>query len=134
MHRAIEPFKKFVTVTGPRAWMFTPLLGWSLTPAVAVHRVPLRYEFAYGGPGFAPNPLGIGYVDSRKLDNRSVIPAPQLLTDDAVRLVFGKDYRDAEVTSSYEAPLVTRTNNEITVSDEPDFWTPERKAIFLGQP
>jgi len=31
-------------------------------------------------------------------------------------------------------PLLTRTNNTITLSDEPDFWTPERKAIMLGKP
>ncbi|MBK9265692.1 MAG: hypothetical protein IPM54_38625 [Polyangiaceae bacterium] len=31
-------------------------------------------------------------------------------------------------------PLLTRTDNKITLSDEPDFWTPERKAIILGKP
>jgi len=31
-------------------------------------------------------------------------------------------------------PLLTRTNNTLTLSDEPDFWTPERKAIMLGKP
>jgi len=89
---SVGALKKYVTVTGPRAWMRAPLLGWSLTPPVAVNRVPLRYEFAYGGPGFARNPLGIGYVDPRKLTSDAVIAAPQILSDDGVPLVFGKDY------------------------------------------
>ncbi|MBK9265695.1 MAG: DUF2169 domain-containing protein [Polyangiaceae bacterium] len=88
---AVGALKKYVTVTGPRAWMHAPLLGWSLTPAVPVNRVPLRYEFAYGGADYAPNPLGIGYVDPRKLDSGMIIPAPQILTGGARPLLFGKD-------------------------------------------
>ena len=36
--------------------------------------------------------------------------------------------------NAMEPPLLTRTNNTLTLSDEPDFWTPERKAIMLGKP
>ena len=30
--------------------------------------------------------------------------------------------------------LLTRTNDKIILCDEPDFWTPERKAVILGKP
>jgi len=89
---SVGALKKYVTVTGPRAWMHAPLIGWSLTPAAAVHHVPLTYEYAYGGEGFAANPMGIGYVDPRKLDRGMVIPAPQIIRDDGAAPVFGKDY------------------------------------------
>ena len=84
--------EKTVTVTGPRAWVHTPLLGWSLTEPVAVRQVPLRYELAFGGTACDANPVGAGYVDPRALDKTKAIPAPQLLTADGRAPAFGEAY------------------------------------------
>ena len=75
----VGALQKRVTVTGPRAWVHTPLLGWSLTEPVAVRQVPLRYELAFGGEGFEENPVGKGYLDPAKIDKSKAIPAPQIL-------------------------------------------------------
>ncbi len=84
--------RKYMTVTGPRAWVHAPLLGWSLTPIVPVHRVPLRYELAFGGDGFEANPVGVGYCDPRTADTSQLVAAPQLLPEDGRAPVFGEPY------------------------------------------
>lgn len=84
--------RKHVTVTGPRAWVHAPLLGWSLTPIVPVRSVPLRYELAFGGEGFEANPVGIGYRDPRTADTAQIVAAPQLLREDGSAPVFGEPY------------------------------------------
>ena len=74
--------KKFLTVTGPRAWVHAPLLGWSLTPIVPVRHVPVRYELAFGGDGVEANPVGLGACEPRKADTSQPIPAPRVLAGD----------------------------------------------------
>jgi hypothetical protein len=54
--------------------------------------VPLRYEKAFGGSGNAENPVGVGYVDPKKVDRASEVPAPQILTADGRAPVFGEPY------------------------------------------
>lgn len=84
--------EKRITVTGPRAWVHTPLLGWSLSPTVPVQRVALRYELAFGGEGFDSNPFGLGRIDRKSVDKSKTILAPQILTSDGVTPRFGEAY------------------------------------------
>ncbi len=89
---AIGECKKSLTVTGPRAWVHAPLLGWSLSPIVPVRKVPIRYELAFGGEGYAPNPAGMGHVDPRRADKTRALAAPQILAADGRPPVFGEPY------------------------------------------
>jgi len=50
---------KLVDVVGDRSWQPT-LLRWEPGPAAAIDAVPLTYEWAWGGPAHAANPLGRG--------------------------------------------------------------------------
>ncbi|TKD09561.1 DUF2169 domain-containing protein [Polyangium fumosum] len=43
---------KHHTVTGPRARVYTPLLGWSLSPIVPVRQAPLGDALAHEGEGY----------------------------------------------------------------------------------
>jgi len=88
----VGAFKKDVTVTGPRAWVHTPLLGWSLTETIPVQRVPLRYEHAFGGEGFQGNPIGRGHCDVRRADRSRAIEAPQVLTAEGRTPMLGEEY------------------------------------------
>jgi hypothetical protein len=88
----VGPIQKRVVVTGPRVWVHTPLLGWSLSPAVPVRSVPVRYEKAFGGEGNTENPVGVGHVDPKKVDRAGEVPAPQILTADGRAPVFGEPY------------------------------------------
>ncbi len=83
---------KCVTITGPRAWVHTPLLGWSLSPIVPVRQVPLRYELAFGGEGYESNPVGIGQIDLTAVDKSKTVLAPQILCGDGVTPRFGEEY------------------------------------------
>ena len=84
--------KKFVTVTGPRAWVHAPLLGWSLTPIVPVRHVPVRYELAFGGDGVEANPGGLGACDPRKADTSQPIAVPRVLAGDGRVPELGEFY------------------------------------------
>lgn len=84
--------EKRITVTGPRAWVHTPLLGWSLSPIVPVQRVALRYELAFGGEGLDSNPVGIGRINRTSADKSKTILAPQILCEDGVTPKFGEAY------------------------------------------
>jgi hypothetical protein len=86
----VGPLEKRVLVTGPRAWVYTPLLGWALSPIVPVRSVPVRYELAFGGAGYEENPVGMGYVDPRKADRKQAIPTPQILPPECRDPVFGE--------------------------------------------
>lgn len=89
---AVAEREKRVLVTGPRAWVHTPLLGWSLSPAVPVASLPLRYELAFGGDGYEKNPVGLGFVDPRRVDRSREIRAPQILSPDGRLPVLGEPY------------------------------------------
>lgn len=84
--------EKRITVTGPRAWVHTPLLGWSLSPIVPVKHVPLRYELAFGGEGYDSNPVGLGRIERASGDKSKMVLAPQILCEDGVSPKFGEAY------------------------------------------
>jgi hypothetical protein len=93
-HAGVElgALRKRVLVTGPRAWVHAPLLGWSLSPIVPVRAVPVRYERAFGGEAYEKNPVGVGFVDARSADRSREVPAPQILSADGRLPVFGELY------------------------------------------
>jgi len=90
---SVGTLRKRLTVTGPRAWVHTPLLGWSLSPIVSVRQVPIDYSLAFGGPGYDENPLGLGFVDLRRVDTTQEIRAPQILSGDARPHALGERLR-----------------------------------------
>lgn len=74
---------KRARVLGPRQWSAS-LGGVRLTPPVPFERTPLSYAQAFGGEGYAPNPVGVGFASSySEVDGRA---APSLeALDDPVR-------------------------------------------------
>ena len=92
--------EKVLQVTGPRQWEAVEQSGqkaWRLSEPEAVSRVPLRYEYAYGGRVLnrrweeednpvsekylafdERNPLGRGIVHDSLLEGDAPIPAPQI--------------------------------------------------------
>lgn len=56
----VGTWRKRVAVIGDRAWC-----GRQPGDPHPFTRLPLRWEFAYGGPGFADNPVGRGHGDDR---------------------------------------------------------------------
>ncbi|MFS8180628.1 DUF2169 domain-containing protein [Pseudovibrio denitrificans] len=65
-------------------------LGWELSEAKPITKLPIRYEFAYGGElskdadgipvreAFESNPIGRGYIDPHWSDHTAPVPAPQI--------------------------------------------------------
>ncbi|UQA55738.1 DUF2169 family type VI secretion system accessory protein [Polyangium aurulentum] len=88
----VGALRKRVLVTGPRAWVHAPLLGWSMSPIVPVRAVPIRYERAFGGETYEKNPVGVGMVDVRRVDRSSDVPVPQILPADGRVPVLGEPY------------------------------------------
>lgn len=66
--------------------------GWELSKAQPITKLPIRYEFSYGGnvpkgigedgkaiiEAFEPNPIGQGYIDQEWTDHTKPVPAPQI--------------------------------------------------------
>ncbi|MDK2126010.1 DUF2169 family type VI secretion system accessory protein [Parachitinimonas caeni] len=82
--------RKVLSVCGPRSWKHT-LGGWVLSEPEPVSRVPLRYEYAYGGDcqskkdpqrreSYPYNPLGRGFHPAWFIDEfkPEQLPAPQI--------------------------------------------------------
>ena len=87
--------RKEILVTGPRRWK-KRMTGWSATPIEPATRVPVRYEYAYGGSyGSEDGPqmcdenyVGTGFADPKSTDD---IACPQILpTGHNMNLAFGK--------------------------------------------
>ena len=83
-----------VQITGPRAWRYRSLAGWSLEAPAPTREVAIRYESSYGGAHpdpdrasqsgekqrwklFKQNPSGVGYWDERILDRSKHYTGPQ---------------------------------------------------------
>ncbi len=54
-------FERTIVVFGDRHWH--PDLPIEKVQAEPFERLPIRYEYAYGGPGFAANPVGLGFCE-----------------------------------------------------------------------
>ncbi len=115
---------KRLRVTGPRHWkpkwkralndterlnwrrMRSLFEGWVLGEPDPIERLPLLYEYAYGGTlqkgknaddqpvvaAFEHNPLGRGWIDDEWTDHTQPIPAPQVESLDDPVIVPGKVY------------------------------------------
>jgi len=89
---------KRVRVTGPRAWVHAPLIGWGLGEPMLTAAVPIRYDHAFGGKVeqdgvtkvYEQNPVGVGFVDLRRLDTSRPVPAPTILPPDGHIPALGK--------------------------------------------
>ena len=75
--------EKTLAVSGDRAWV-----DGRATAPQAFERMPLSWARAYGGEGFAPNPLGTGHADRlhggrplRRLPNVEYLDQPQTAPD-----------------------------------------------------
>ena len=96
--RTVTLIDKSLQVYGPRHWQLNRALGyrrWQLTEPEPIRRLPIRYEYAYGGcipnPDPAPdadpylachagNPAGCGLIHPVQLDQTpQQIPAPQIV-------------------------------------------------------
>ncbi|MES5486709.1 DUF2169 domain-containing protein [Bradyrhizobium sp. INPA03-11B] len=56
----LGPMQKRLLVTGDRYWQMTGA-GWRPTAAQPFRQMPLTRQRAFGGPGYAANPLGAGH-------------------------------------------------------------------------
>ena len=86
----VGPVRKVLRVTGPGMWRRSILGGWSRSEPAPCDRVPIRYEYAFGGAAIrrrsgsaeewlsfsSQNPIGRGWIDSG-MDEREV-PAAQI--------------------------------------------------------
>lgn len=106
---------KRVLVTGPRAWAYAPLMGWALGPIIPVVEMPIRYEHAFGGcierdgivEAYQQNPVGVGFVDPRRLRTSRPIPAPTILSPDGRVPALGELY-PVEGLSALAKPWLPR--------------------------
>jgi hypothetical protein len=82
---SVGRLSKQILVTGPRVWVFAPMLGWIMGPPAPTTAIPIRYEEAFGGvaqragadEAYPENPLGRGW--SSGADHSKPIRAPSLL-------------------------------------------------------
>lgn len=58
---SLGPVDKTLRVTGPRQWVVDDSGGLSATDPEPIVRQKLGWDIAFGGPGFAENPAGIGH-------------------------------------------------------------------------
>ncbi|MCC6557372.1 MAG: DUF2169 domain-containing protein [Polyangiaceae bacterium] len=70
-------FERRVLVLGDRVWTRAGKLQKPSAPA-PFHRMPLSYDRAFGGPGFDPNPIGVGLFDPMRPASRGPAPLPGL--------------------------------------------------------
>lgn len=81
----LGPVRRAVSVFGPRRW--TGRLVRTLSDPTPVTEVPIGWDRAFGAPGVAENPFGIGLVASAD----GSVEAPQV--EDPQHLVAGPDDR-----------------------------------------
>lgn len=112
---AIGERTKRVLVTGPRAWTHAPLIGWALGPITPIVEMPIRYEHAFGGcierdgvvEAHQQNPVGVGFVEPRRLNTARAIQAPTILSSDGRVPVLGELY-PVEGLSALAKPWLPR--------------------------
>lgn len=72
---------KRLRVVGERSWR-AGFLGGKVTEPEPFVTLPLRYEFAFGAPGFPPNPVGRGHLRRARDARGGAIPLPRIETPD----------------------------------------------------
>jgi hypothetical protein len=85
--------EKRLRVTGPRAWVRGEG-GFTLTDPEPCTEVPMRYELAFGGPDYEPNPLGVGFSpSSSSREGKDRIEAPRIEDPQDPVTEIGKTHR-----------------------------------------
>ena len=88
--------EKVINVYGERYWKYASG-SWYLTQPDPCTEVPLRYELAFGGEAperlFLENPVGMGFVNPRKVQQDDLIAAPRIDSPENPVKTFGRDYR-----------------------------------------
>ncbi|MCI5166315.1 MAG: DUF2169 domain-containing protein, partial [Candidatus Electrothrix sp. GM3_4] len=74
----LGPHEKTLYVFGDRFWQKKAGGRLVLTDPDPITSMDLSYENAFGGPGYAKNPLGKGYVPSEEQSAQSTIPFPNI--------------------------------------------------------
>jgi uncharacterized protein YjbI with pentapeptide repeats len=70
---SVGPVNKEIWVIGDREWKTT-----GPTDAIPFTRMPLSYDRAFGGEGYAPNPAGRGFAPIKTASGDTVHPLPNL--------------------------------------------------------
>lgn len=73
----LGPLRKELAFFGPRMATKFDDRTWQIGPAEPMTRVPLRWEFSFGGLGDRRNPMGRG-IDPLPGGNPAIIPLPQI--------------------------------------------------------
>jgi uncharacterized protein YjbI with pentapeptide repeats len=74
----VGPVDKLLHVFGDRYWLEGPEGLPRMTQAKPFARIPLDWEYAFGGPEFKDNPLGKGIAPIRLADNDTAVPLPNI--------------------------------------------------------
>lgn len=74
---------KTLTVIGDRHWVKAAGMAVNISEAEPFESLPITYENAYGGPGYALNPLGKGAVETVDARGRAVHPLPNIIDSHA---------------------------------------------------
>jgi len=74
---AAGTLERTLMVLGERRWSHS-LFGWRISEAVPFTHCEVRYENAYGGPGYPANPVGKGHESTTDSQGRSPGPLPNL--------------------------------------------------------
>lgn len=74
---SVGSLQKKIAVSGDRFWC-PGLLRTHITDATPFLEMPLTYERAFGGEGYACNPVGMGYQAQRAVDDGAKVQLPNL--------------------------------------------------------
>ncbi|WOH52725.1 DUF2169 domain-containing protein [Bradyrhizobium sp. sBnM-33] len=73
----VGPMQKHLLVTGDRYWQMTAF-GWQPTAAQPFRQMPLTRQRAFGGPGYAANPVGAGHGALRRSMAGELVALPNV--------------------------------------------------------
>ncbi|WP_213290411.1 DUF2169 domain-containing protein [Bradyrhizobium sp. sGM-13] len=73
----LGPMQKHLLVTGDRYWQMTAS-GWRPTAAQPFRQMPLTRQRAFGGPGYAANPVGAGHGALRRSMAGELVALPNV--------------------------------------------------------
>jgi len=74
---SVGPLRKRIAVSGDQFWR-PGLLRTHITDAAPFLEMPVTYERAFGGEGYAGNPVGMGYQAERDVDAGGNVRLPNL--------------------------------------------------------
>lgn len=74
---SVGDLRKRITVSGDRFWR-PGLLRTHISDAIPFLQMPITYQRAFGGEGYAANPVGMGFQAQRQVDDGAVVQLPNL--------------------------------------------------------